>query len=50
LAYAAQGGSPDAYEKNSERIRYLAFRPQHLFVGSGVIEAGCKTIIGSRCK
>jgi len=21
-----------------------------LFVGSGVIEAGCKTIIGSRCK
>ena len=23
---------------------------QHLFVGSGVIEAGCKTVIGSRCK
>jgi hypothetical protein len=23
---------------------------QHLFVGSGVIEAGCKTVIGSRLK
>ena len=26
------------------------FRRQHLFVGSGVIEAGCKTVIGSRLK
>ena len=23
---------------------------QHLFVGSGVVEAGCKTVIGSRCE
>ena len=31
-------------------MRYPEFRAQHLFVGSGVIEAGCKAIIGSRCK
>ena len=31
-------------------MRYPKFRAQHLFIGSGVIEAGCKTIIGSRCK
>ncbi len=35
-------------ERNAERMRYPKFRPQHLFVGSGVIEAGCKTVIGSR--
>jgi hypothetical protein len=40
----------DYFEKNTERMRYPAFRAQHLFVGSGVIEAGCKAIIGSRCK
>jgi hypothetical protein len=40
----------DYFEKNTERMRYPQFRAQHLFVGSGVIEAGCKTIIGSRCK
>jgi hypothetical protein len=33
-----------------ERMRYPEFRNQHLFVGTGVIEAGCKAIIGSRCK
>ena len=31
-------------------MRYPKFRSQHLFVGSGVIEAGCKTVIGSRLK
>ena len=40
----------DYFEKNTGRMRYPEFRAQHLFVGSGVIEAGCKTIIGSRCK
>jgi hypothetical protein len=40
----------DYFEKNTERMRYPAFRAQHLFVGSGVIEAGCKTIVGCRCK
>src|SRR5438552_4119871 len=38
------------FENNAPRMRYPEFRRQHLFVGSGVIEAGCKTIIGSRCK
>lgn len=40
----------DYFEKNAERMRYPEFRRQHLFVGSGVIEAGCKTVIGSRTK
>jgi hypothetical protein len=38
------------FETNTKRMRYPEFRSQHLFVGSGVIEAGCKTMIGSRCK
>ncbi|MDQ2947849.1 MAG: ISKra4 family transposase [Acidobacteriota bacterium] len=38
------------FERNAERMRYPQFRRQHLFVGSGVIEAGCKTVIGSRLK
>jgi len=40
----------DYFEKNANRMRYPQFRRQHLFVGSGVIEAGCKTVIGSRLK
>lgn len=40
----------DYFETNKERMRYPKFRHQHLFVGSGVIEAGCKTVIGSRLK
>jgi len=40
----------DYFEKNAERMRYPKFRRQHLFIGSGVIEAGCKTVIGSRLK
>ena len=31
-------------------MRYPKFRGQHLFVGSGVIEAGCKTVVASRLK
>jgi len=38
------------FETHAQRMRYPEFRRQHLFVGSGVIEAGCKTVIGSRCK
>ena len=40
----------DYFERNTARMRYPQFRRQHLFVGSGVIEAGCKTVIGSRLK
>jgi hypothetical protein len=38
------------FSRNAERMRYPKFRADHLFVGSGVIEAGCKTVIGSRLK
>jgi hypothetical protein len=34
------------FENNKERMRYPKFRKQGLFVGSGVIEAGCKTVLG----
>ncbi len=38
------------FQTNAERMRYGQFRRQGLFVGSGVVEAGCKTIIGLRLK
>jgi hypothetical protein len=38
------------FKVNAEAMRYQAFRDKHFFVGSGVIEAGCKTVIGSRLK
>jgi hypothetical protein len=34
------------FEDNKERMRYPQFRKQGLFVGSGVVEAGCKTVLG----
>ncbi len=37
-------------EQNKESMRYDAFRGEGLFVGSGVVEAGCKTLIGQRLK
>src|SRR5205807_1022015 len=40
----------DYFQNNRQRMRYADFRRQGLFVGSGVIEAGCKTIIGQRLK
>jgi hypothetical protein len=38
------------FARNADRMRYPAFRAQGLFVGSGVIEADCKTVIASRLK
>jgi hypothetical protein len=35
---------------NAPRMRYHWFRDRGLFVGSGVVEAGCKTVIGQRLK
>jgi len=40
----------DYFERNTGRMRYPKFRGQHLFVGSGVIEAGCKTVVAFRLK
>ena len=31
---------PSTFEKNAERMGYPEFRRQHLFIGTGVIEAG----------
>ena len=38
------------FQKNQTRMRYVAFREQGLFIGSGVVEAGCKTTVGQRVK
>jgi hypothetical protein len=38
------------FEKNKKRMRYKKFRDQGLFIGSGVVEAGCKNVIGQRLK
>ena len=38
------------FEHNKDRMRYALFKAQGLFLGSGVIEAGCKTVIAQRLK
>jgi hypothetical protein len=38
------------FVRNVERMQYGTFRRNGWFIGSGVVEAGCKTVIGSRCK
>lgn len=38
------------FEKNKDRMRYAHFKEQGMFVGSGVIEAGCKNIVSDRLK
>jgi len=35
---------------NVQRMQYGTFRSKGYFIGSGVIEAGCRTVIGKRCK
>jgi hypothetical protein len=35
---------------NASRMLYGSFRAAGYFIGSGVVEAGCKTVIGGRCK
>ena len=37
-------------ESHAARTRYGEFRAKGYFIGSGVIEAGCKTLIGRRLK
>jgi hypothetical protein len=55
--YPLQGVKKDAidtalgyFEHNAPRMRYHWFRQCGLFVGSGVVEASCKTVIGQRLK
>lgn len=40
----------DYFDTNKLRMCYKHFRARGFFVGSGVIEAGCKTVIGRRLK
>ncbi len=48
---AAQRAKDLAYlQTNTHRMRYAHYRKLGLFVGSGVVEAGCKTVIGARLK
>ncbi len=37
-------------ENNLARISYGTFRKAGYFIGSGVVEAGCKTVVGKRMK
>jgi hypothetical protein len=37
-------------DRRKELMRYADFRKRGFFVGSGVMEAGCKTVIGLRMK
>jgi len=55
--YPLEGVKKDEAEKelgyflnNAPRMRYHWFRSRGLFVGSGVVEASCKTLIGQRLK
>ena len=38
------------FERNIERMQYGTFRKSGWFIGSGVVEAGCRSVIGQRCK
>jgi hypothetical protein len=38
------------FETNAHRMRYAHYRKHGMFVGSGVVEAGCKTVLGARLK
>jgi Polysaccharide biosynthesis protein len=55
--YPLAGAKKDEVEKelgyflnNAPRMRYRWFRSRGLFVGSGVVESGCKAVIGQRLK
>jgi len=37
-------------EHNQHRMLYATYRALGFFYGSGVVEAGCKTVVGGRCK
>ncbi len=38
------------FENNAPQMRYADYRAKQYFVGSGVVEAGCRTVIGQRLK
>ena len=38
------------FDKNKDHVRYAHYQQQGLFIGSGVIDAACKSLIGKRLK
>ncbi|MDI6774678.1 MAG: ISKra4 family transposase, partial [Verrucomicrobiota bacterium] len=38
------------FQTNASRMLYRTYRRNGYFIGSGVVEAGCKTVIGQRAK
>lgn len=46
----AVNADADYFERNAHRAQYPSFRKRGFFVGSGVIEAACKTVVGLRLK
>jgi hypothetical protein len=38
------------FEHNAHRMRYAHYRKLGMFVGSGAVEAACKSIVAQRCK
>lgn len=40
----------DYFRRNAHRMNYPKFRKDGLFVGSGVVEAACKALVGQRLK
>ncbi len=38
------------FENNRDKMRYWEYQAQGLFIGSGVVEAACKTVVGQRLK
>jgi hypothetical protein len=38
------------FQKNAAQMCYAEYREKKFFVGSGVVEAGCRTVIGERLK
>jgi hypothetical protein len=38
------------FENHSQRTRQGEFRAKGYFIGSGVVEAGCKCVVGRRLK
>ncbi|MBP5321621.1 MAG: hypothetical protein J6334_11600, partial [Kiritimatiellae bacterium] len=56
---AAEKARPDSremrkalkyFKDNKERMRYDQYLADGLFIASGVVESGCKTVLGERLK
>lgn len=38
------------FEKRTEHMKYQEYRKEGLYLGSGIIEAACRTVVARRCK